>query len=284
MIVDVHVHVHRPEVAACRDEFCARDAYFQRLYADPKARLATAEDVIQAMDDDGVDVAVICGFAWRDAGICRDDNDYVMEAVARYPRRLVGLAVLNPCDGDRAVYEMERCARGGLRGLGELMPDGQGYALSDVEAMRPIMEAARMLGWVVLTHSNEQVGHDYAGKGKTGPEVVLRFAQAFPDARIVCAHWGGGLLFYELMPEVRESLRNVFYDTAASPYLYDDRIFRVAAEIAPEKVLFGTDYPLLRARTYLKRVRAVGLSPEVERAMLGGNAARVFGIGEGYGR
>jgi len=284
VIVDAHVHVHRPEVAACRDEYCARDAYFGRLYATPRARLATADDLVRAMDEDGVDVAVICGFAWRDEGICRDDNDYIMEVVARYPRRLVGLAVLNPCDGDRAVYEMERCAQGGLRGLGELMPDGQGYTLSDVEAMRPIMEAARMLGWVVLTHSNQQVGHEYAGKGKTGPEVVLRFAQAFPDVRIVCAHWGGGLLFYELMPEVRESLRNVFYDTAASPYLYDDRIYRVAAEIAPDKVLFGSDYPLLRARPYLKRIRGVGLPPEVERAILGGNAARVFGIGADYGR
>lgn len=284
MIVDAHVHVHRPEVAACRDEYCGRDAYFQRLYAPPGARLATAEELVAAMDADGVDVSVVCGFAWSDMGLCRDDNDYVMEAVARYPGRLVGLAVLNPCVEDKAVYEMERCAKGGLRGLGELMPDGQGYTLADVDRMRPIMEAAQALGWIVLTHSNEQVGHDYAGKGKTGPEVILRFAQAFPDARIVCAHWGGGLLFYELMPEVRESLRNVFYDTAASPYLYDDRIYRVAAEIAPEKILFGSDYPLLRARAYLKRIRAVGLAAEAEEAILGQNAARVFGIGDEHGR
>lgn len=284
MIIDAHVHVHRPEVAACRDEYCARDAYFGQLYAAPTSRLATVEDVIQAMDEDGVDVAVICGFAWRDMAICGDDNDYVMEAVARYPRRLVGLAVLNPCAGNRSVYEMERCAKGGLRGLGELMPDGQGYMLNDVDGLRPIMEAARTLGWVVLTHSNEQVGHDYAGKGRTGPEVVLRFARAFPDVRIVCAHWGGGLLFYELMPEVRDSLRNVFYDTAASLYLYDDRIYRVAAEIAPDKVLFGSDYPLLRARPYLKRIGGVGLPSDVERAILGGNAARVFGIGAEHGQ
>lgn len=284
MIVDAHVHVHRPEVAACREEYCGRDAYFQRLYAAPGARLATAEELVAAMDADGVDVSVVCGFAWSDMGICRDDNDYVMEAVARYPGRLVGLAVLNPCVEDKAVYEMERCAKGGLRGLGELMPDGQGYTLADVDRMRPIMEAAQALGWVVLTHSNEQVGHDYAGKGKTGPEVILRFAQAFPDARIVCAHWGGGLLFYELMPEVSKTLRNVCYDTAASPYLYDDRIYRVAAEIAPDKILFGSDYPLLRARAYLKRIRAVGLAAEAEQAILGQNAARVFGIGDEHGR
>ena len=280
MIVDAHVHVHRPDIAACRDEYCGRDAYFGKLYTTPKARMATVEELIAAMDEDGVNVSVICGFAWCDSGLCREDNDYVIDALRRYPDRLIGLAVVNPAAGREAVREMERCAKGGLRGIGELMPDGQGYRLDDIEAMRPIMETAQSLDWVVLTHANEQVGHDYAGKGETGPETALRFAQAFPDAKIVCGHWGGGLLFYELMPEVRESLRNVFYDTAASPFLYDKRIYRVAMEVAPEKVLFGTDYPLLRAGHYLEQIRGLALAPEAERALLGGNAARLFGLEE----
>jgi len=277
VIIDAHVHVHRPEVAACREEYCGHEPYFRKLYSEPKVRMATVEELICAMDEDGVNCSAICGFAWCDAGICRDDNDYVMEAVRRYPDRLIGLAVVNPTAGQEAVREMERCARGGLRGLGELMPDGQGYELDDLAMMRPIMEAAQALGWIVMTHANEQVGHAYAGKGRTGPEVVLRLAGAFPEAKILCAHWGGGLLFYELMPEVRDVLRNVCYDTAASPFLYDNRIFRVAMEIAPEKVLFGTDYPLLRARRYIKSIRKAGLSPEAERALMGGNAAKMFG-------
>lgn len=282
MILDAHVHVHRPEVVSCRDDFCERDPYFDALYRAPKARMATVEDLLRAMDDDGVDVSVVCGFAWADMGLCREDNDYVMDAVRAHPRRLIGLAVVNPLAGDEAVREMERCAAGGLRGLGELMPDGQGCALDDACAMRPVMEAVRSLGWPVLTHANEQVGHRYPGKGKTGPEAVLQLAQAFPESRIVCAHWGGGLLFYELMPEVREALRNVWYDTAASPFLYEDRIYRVGMEIAPDKVLFGSDYPLLRARHFLQRIRAVGLSEAEERALLGGNAARLFGWSEGH--
>jgi len=277
VIIDAHVHIHRPEVAACREEYCGRESYFRALYSEPKVRMATVEELIRAMDEDGVSRSVVCGFAWCDAGLCRDDNDYIMEAVRRWPDRLIGLAVVNPATGEEAVREMERCARGGLRGLGELMPDGQGYELGDLATMRPIMEAAQALGWVVMTHANEQVGHDYAGKGRTGPEAVLRLAQAFPAVKIICAHWGGGLLFYELMPEVREALRNVYYDTAASPYLYDDRIFRLGMEIAPDKVLFGTDYPLLRARRYIKSIRKARLSLEAEAALMGGNAARLFG-------
>lgn len=283
MIVDAHVHVHRPEVASCRGEFCERDSYFGKLYASAKSKMATAEELIAAMDQGGVDVSVICGFAWRDEGLCGADNDYVMDAIRRYPDRLIGLAVVNPAAGLEAVREMERCAEGGLRGVGELMPDGQGYDLDGIPTLQPIMEAAQALKWPVLTHSNEQVGHDYPGKGRTGPEAVLHLAEAFPDVRIVCAHWGGGLLFYELMPEVRGVLRNVYYDTAASPLLYDDRIYRVAMDIAPEKILFGSDYPLLCTRRYLGRIRAAGLAGNLEKALLGGNAARLFGMGESDG-
>jgi predicted TIM-barrel fold metal-dependent hydrolase len=283
MIVDAHVHVHRPEVVACREEYCQCDAYFGKLYASSSARMAGAADLIEAMDEDGVDWSVICGFAWTNMDLCREDNDYVIQAIEQYPDRLIGLAVVNPTAENEAVHEMERCAAEGLRGLGELMPDGQGCLLDDVAAMRPVMDAAAALDWPVLTHSNEQVGHDYAGKGKMGPEMVLRFAQAFPSNRIICAHWGGGLLFYELMPEVRQTLANVYYDTAASPLLYDDRIYRLAMEIAPEKVLFGSDYPLLRARKFLKHIQSVGLSDEAEAALVGGNAARLFGLEQRHG-
>jgi len=139
VIIDAHVHVHRPEVAACREEYCGRELYFRALYSEPKVRMATMEELIRDMDEDGVACSVICGFAWRDAGLCRDDNDYVMEAVRRYPDRFIGLAVVNPMAGQEAVREMERCAQGGLRGVGELMPDGQSYELDDLAVMRPII-------------------------------------------------------------------------------------------------------------------------------------------------
>ena len=72
------------------------------------------------------------------------------------------------------------------------------------------------------------------------------------------------------------------FNTAASPFLYEDRIYRVGMEIVPDKVLFGSDYPLLRARHFLKRIRGVGLSEAEQRALLGGNAARLFGWSEGH--
>ena len=59
--------------------------------------------------------------------------------------------------------------------------------------------------------------------------------------RLVLAHWGGGLPFYALMPEVAESLSDVYFDTAASPFLYDAKVFETAASIVgPGHIMAAT--------------------------------------------
>jgi hypothetical protein len=227
-----------------------------------------------------VDRAVVFGFGWRDMALCRQDNDYVIESVARFPERLIGFAIVNPGAGDEAIQEIERCAAAGLCGIGELMPDGQGYRLDDQQVMAPIVEVAQEYGMLLLTHCSEPVGHLYPGKGTVTPDEVIRFARLFPEATLVCAHWGGGTIFYELMPEVSQVMRNVYYDTAASLYLYQDDIFALAARWAPGKVLFATDFPLLTPQRFIKRMRAVRMPTATLRRMLGGNAWRVLELGD----
>jgi hypothetical protein len=160
------------------------------------------------------------------------------------------------------------------------MPDGQGYRLDDERTMAPIVEAVLHHDWVLLAHCSEPVGHLYPGKGSVTPDEVIRFARLFPDATLVCAHWGGGTIFYELMPEVRDVMRNVYYDTAASLYLYDDEIFSLAAKWAPSKVLFATDYPLIMPGRFLRRLRSARMPTATQRRILGGNAWRVLNLGE----
>jgi predicted TIM-barrel fold metal-dependent hydrolase len=280
VIIDFHTHITAPEIIARRDEYLIRDAWFRDLYADPKARLSSAEDLIAAMDRGSVGQAVVFGFGWRDMDLCRRDNDYVMEAVERYPDRLLGFGIVNPAAGVEAIREIERCVAGGLRGVGELMPDGQGYRLDDEKVMAPIVEAALAQDLILLTHCSEPVGHPYPGKGTVTPDEVIRFARLFPDVTLVCAHWGGGTIFYELMPEVTEVMRNVYYDTAASLYLYQDDIFSLAARWAPGKVLFATDYPLISPKRFLQRMRAARMPTATLGRMLGGNAWRVLRLGD----
>jgi predicted TIM-barrel fold metal-dependent hydrolase len=97
---------------------------------------------------------------------------------------------------------------------------------------------------------------------------------------VVLAHWGGGLPFYELMPEVAAATARVVYDTAASTYLYRPAVFRAVLDVVgPERVLWGSDHPVLSLGRFLRRTRKLaGLLPEEEGPVLGGNARRVYGL------
>ena len=283
MIVDFHTHIFPPWLKDRRDRYVDRDRTLGELYRDSNAKMADVDDLIAVMDEDGVDVAVVMGMGWTDIELARDTNDYLIDSVRNHSGRLVGFAGVNPAWGAAAAQEAARCADAGLRGVGELHPDTQGYDIGEAGVMAPLMEAAQELGLVLTTHSSEPVGHLYPGKGSVRPESLWKLALNYPDAVIVMAHWGGGLPFYALMPEVKESLRNVYFDTAASPYLYTKDVFTVAASlVGAEHILLGSDFGLMRPGRLLKQARESGLSDAELAAVTGGNAARLLGLqGEG---
>lgn len=276
-IIDFHTHIFPPELRDGRTRYARRDVTFGALYADPKARMASAEDLLAVMDADGVDIAVAMGIGWTDYGLAREANDYIIGAARQSGGRIVGFAGVNPAWGERAAREAERCAEAGLRGVGELHPDTQGYDLADRRVMAPLMAVAQERRLIVTTHASEPVGHRYPGKGSVFPQTLMGFITGFPDATIVCAHWGGGLPFYALMPEVAAALRNAYFDTAASPFLYDPAVFQtIAGIIGSHKILFGSDYALLRPRRLLGQARSSRLPAYDQAAILGGNAARLL--------
>ncbi|NPV07160.1 MAG: amidohydrolase [Anaerolineae bacterium] len=276
MIVDAHVHVFPPDWVAAKEHLLARDSYFETLYRGPRGHMASADDLLRSMDEAGVRLSVAAGFGWEDGGLCREQNDYLLECVRRHPERIVGLATVNPARVREAEGEAVRAIEAGLSGIGELMPDGPGYSLDDRKVMEPLARVAESLQVPVLVHVSEPVGHSYPGKGTVAPAQVVATAQAFPSLTLVCAHWGGGLPFYELMPEVARALARVYYDTAAWPLLYRDEVFASMAGVAPHKVLFATDYPLISQRQALQRLDGVRWDGAVREAVLGGNALRVY--------
>ncbi|MBW2168847.1 MAG: amidohydrolase family protein, partial [Deltaproteobacteria bacterium] len=94
------------------------------------------------------------------------------------------------------------------------------------------------------------------------------------------AHWGGGIFLYALMKkEVKEVLQNVWLDTAASPFLYTPEIYRIAGDIIGfEKIIFGTDYPLIKPQRYFNEMESAGLSSAAIEQITGLNAANLLGL------
>jgi len=279
MLIDFHTHIFPPDIQRHRERYCARDPWFDKLYSNPGTRIATAEDLIAEMDESGVEVSVTFSFGWTDTGLIEETNNYVIDVMRRNPKRIYGMAVLQPTAGAQAVRELDRCARAGMIGLGELMPHGQGYKLSDIELLMPVMEVVREHQLIVLSHCSEPIGHIYPGKGDVTLQDVVTFLTEFPDVPFVAAHWGGGLPFYCLMPEIQQITANVWYDTAATAYLYRNTIVPVVAElVGVERILFASDFGLLRQRRIMDYVSQSGLDAGAVENVLGRNAQQLLGL------
>ena len=277
MIIDFHTHIFPPWLRERRDEYIKRDPCFSLLYSQPEARMATAEELLASMDEDGVDLSVVLNIGWVSHELCVKTNDYILGSVSRYPTRLVGFCAIQPGAGDAAIAELERCAEAGAKGIGELRSDVQGFDLTDKAKMKPLVDAALKHNLIFLTHSSEPVGHEYSGKGSITPDILYSFITGFPNLKIVCAHWGGGLPFYALMPEVDKALANVFFDTAATIFLYKPQIFeQMGRIIGSDKILFGTDYPIMHQSRVLDQIQSAQLPEEDKARILGANAQKLL--------
>lgn len=276
-IIDVHTHIFPPEVRLQRDKFFGNEPELELLYGSVKSKMAGADETVAMMDEHGVDRAVVMGFPWRSIETAKRHNDYILEAVGRHPTRLIGFCCLDPLHPE-AAGEAQRCLEAGFSGIGELAFYSTGINDRCLDALDPVMALARQHRCVVMLHTNEPVGHQYSGKSPNTLSQIYSLAKRFSDNRLILAHWGGGIFLYMLLKkEIRQVLYNIWFDTAASPYLYQVQIYRQAIELAGlEKVLLGSDYPLLKPDRYIKEMTAAGLDQVQQTAICGANAAKLL--------
>ena len=272
MHIDAHVHVFPPEIEKNCQKIAETEPHFGAICSGKVHKWGTVEDVVAQMDMDGLDQAWVTGFAFRDPGLCRLCNDYVMDAVSSHPGRILGLAVVNPMSRG-FEEEIARCRDAGFIGVGELFPCGQVFDITDPRQTWRLVAACHERGMFLMLHVAEQVGHDYPGKGDVGPDEAAAFCANHPEVQAVFAHMGGGLWIYETMPGMKVTLQNAWYDTAAAPYLYSPDVFRAAvAAGAGGKLLYGSDFPLLGAERYEKMFDSSGLDEMTLAGVRGMNA------------
>lgn len=277
MVIDAHTHLFPPEVIRNRAFFARRDPAFRLLYGNEKTRLAGPEDLLENMDRQGIDISAICGFPWADPGLFREGNDFLWDCRERHPRRFLPLACFPFRSLREAEKERDRCLARGFAGFGELGFYHGGFPPSTVRRLAAVLNPLKGTGVPVLLHVNEPVGHEYPGK--IGGELlpVYRLLQALPGVVFILAHWGGGFFFYELMPEVARAAAAVYYDTAASPFLYRPLIYPLALRIVgARRLLFGSDYPLLSPERYFSEMHSARLGARDRRRIQGLNARRLF--------
>lgn len=250
-IWDAHVHLFPQEIYQNWDRYAQLDPWFGALTRKPAngrgagEAWCTPEEALAAADEAGVTGLIMQGWYWNDPGLISLHNDFMAQAMADHPGRLLAFAAVNPVYGERAVAEVQRCAALGFAGVGELGPGGNGYSFEDGR-FRDVLDCAEERKLPVCIHCGEPVGHPYPGRDTTPLEPLVELLGQRPGLTVQLAHLGGGLPFYELNPRVRRKLEgHVYYDLAANPLLYDlHSVKAVISLVGVERLIYGSDFPL----------------------------------------
>ncbi len=295
MKIDAHIHFTPPSIAENLEEFAEKEPYWGLLVTpDPvnhtEQGWATPERMIEDMDKAGIDSVVLLGEGQTNYENAVERNTIGLELMQRWPNRVIGFATILPRFKEKGLDELKRCLDDGMRGLGEIGHYSGGFSFEDPDFLR-MVEACIQYDIPLLMHCNEEVGHFYLGKSIRPLRHYYRLICRYPELKLILAHWGGGLFFYEIMPEVRQKLKNVWYDSAGGPLVFPtDAVFRAALNmIDHRKILYGSDYPLLICpeaqhepdfRPFLQEIDALGMDPQVYADIMGNNTARLLGLME----
>ena len=248
-VIDSHVHHYPPEVlkdprawALAHDE-----PYWLSLVTDQPGHKsiqgwATTDQLLRDMDDAGIEKVVLQGWYWENQATCDIQNDFYLKIAKEHPDRFIPFIALQPKAGEVALEALKRAIDRGAKGVGELSIGTQGFSVKDSN----VFELIECQGLVINFHVAEALSRDYFGKTEpTDLRDFLYLAKKFPNMKIILSHLGGGVPFFEHNPYIRDIFKNVYYDTAALPLMYHiDVINSLLSMIGPDKLLFGSDYPL----------------------------------------
>ncbi len=278
MVIDFHTHIFHPRLLADRS-IAMKDPVFSLLYGDENARIIDAAGLISYIEGDGPDAAVAMSFPWSDRKLCAMHNSYMAETAEKYRGLIFPFGMVPRADRSEIKHLVKEIKDSGLYGIGEIAFYRSGMDDESIEYLKAVLEAAGDFSLPVCLHVNEPVGHQYAGKYEPSLGALYGVLEKFTDVTMILSHWGGGLLFYELMPEVGRSFKNFYYDTAASPYLYSSSIYPRAVDITgSSRILFGSDYPLLGIRRYEAEIKESLICDEDVKKIMGLNGASILGL------
>ncbi len=275
----INAHVHMIELAAmakrCPDlALPAGIAVLKDL--DATLPMLLPQTLIAQMDEAGIEKSILYAV---EAPLVYASNEYVHALCSQFPDRLMGFASVNPMSPDapavleKAVREMH------LAGL-KLHPPLQGFSPDD-ETVFPVYQKAVELDIPVVFHVGTTPFGSLCRLAHANPLLIDEVAVRFPTLRIMLTHLG--TLWHNEAFMVVEKNPNVFIDTAAyvteiAEILTPDIVRR----IGPEKIIFGTDYPMPygdrphQMKDFVDCIRTLDLPAETIAGIFSGNLERLL--------
>ncbi|MAG35127.1 MAG: hypothetical protein CL878_02610 [Dehalococcoidia bacterium] len=219
--------------------------------------------MVEAMDAVGIDRSCVFGIFHLDG---RTGNDRTAAFVAERPDRFIGFAYVSPSMPDTMLDELTRAIdRLGFRAL-KLYAPYTPYQIND-HRWDPIYSFAESRHLAILHHTDEH----------RSPAHLANAARRFPNARFVAAHSGNTPPARKLAIAAARELPNYYLETA-STFRTPGVTEELVAGAGAERVVFGSDTPLMDPRSQIGKIITADISDEAKRLILGENARRLLDL------
>jgi len=207
-----------------------------------------AEDLLNKMDQNNVEKAVICAFGSHIVCKNKEGNDFISDWVKKYPLRFVGFASVNPWYEAEAIIELKRSITElGLIGL-KLHPVLQGFQAND-KIVNPLIETAIQLNIPIFIHSGTPM--------YSLPLQIFDLAKKYPDGKFILGHMGGADFYFDI-PTSFSKIDNVYLETSLT--CHSGYVAEAINKIGYKRILFGSDSPVSEIDAELAKIRVLNLS------------------------
>lgn len=263
-IIDVHTHIFPDDIAKKALWSISKEGKFT-YYGD-----GTINSLFDHMREDEVIFSFNLPVATSPAQV-RGINERVVEWNKSY-RNFLSFGALHPrLSLSELKDEVEFLALNGVKGV-KLHPEYQDF-YPDAPEMTTLYEECVRHGIFVFFHS----GRDLAFSNVHG--TPRRFAQvaSIKGIRIILAHLGG----YQMWDEVENyimGIKNIYLDTSYTLELENWQMKEIIFGHGPYHILFGSDFPWVKAREIVKKIKSLDLGFSVEEMIFYKNAKWLFDI------
>jgi predicted TIM-barrel fold metal-dependent hydrolase len=275
--IDAVVNIHTAEALAGRPD---RGPFHAKLRIDPKLRAGfSLEEMLDEMDRAGIEEAFLVAAKVGTLGhpACYHvPYEMVARAVAKYPERFHGLAGVDPNEGMRGVRQLEHAVKQlGFIGAHsyphwfELAPDHARYY--------PFYAKCCELDVPIQLQVGQSHVYDasYPRRSVGRPITLDAVACDFPELKLIGIHCG--IPWTDEMIAMAWKHENVYIGTDAhSPKYWPPAFVQYINTYGQDKVIFGTDFPVLRFERTVEEIEELELRPHVMRKLFSENARRVY--------
>ena len=219
--------------------------------------------MMQAMDSVSIDKSCVFNIFHPDG---TTSNNATAAFVGKHPDRFIGFAYVSPIMPDRMLPELERSINQLKLAAIKLYPSYSPFPLND-SIWDPIYEFANERELTIITHTGQEP--------TAAPKFLIDIAPRFPKAIFVAGHAGNIEPYRSQAIKAAQRCPNVYLETCSS-FRSPGVIERLVMEAGADRVIFGSDTPLMDPRCQIGKILTAKISDQEKRLIIGENACRIL--------